>query len=377
MESSFAALEDPKNQIRLFQILPDTFEDGSTIKGRHQVFSIDKCPPYTAISYEWGNGTPFHEISVEEANLQIGDNLWHFLKACLQHAPQVVETLFRPPFTTKEQISEALKWLWIDQICIDQSNIGERNAQVELMTKIYSHSFMVIAWLGNDPAMVDAVNYIEKSWMRGTYPTQCQAVLHASYWRRVWMQQELLLSSKLLLMSGASMTTWGHMLSGLPGYETLTGQADRSLLSLMDLMFDTSVLAKTPARNLELPAALNRFSPLHCSDPRDRVFGIMSLVKPSDRCKIDYGLSVDEVYRRALLKCVELGYIWEGPRTVWRIENSSRKSERYQYEVFYVADHEETSFESRNFWVVGFETEIEELKGKKWERPNVEGEIEC
>lgn len=43
-------------------------------------------------------------------------------------------------------------WCWIDQICIDQSNLAERSSQVSLMGRIYSSAFFTLVWLGpEDP----------------------------------------------------------------------------------------------------------------------------------------------------------------------------------------------------------------------------------
>lgn len=42
------------------------------------------------------------------------------------------------------------KLLWVDAICIDQSNEEEKTAQVRLMRTIYSEAEMVIIWLGKE-----------------------------------------------------------------------------------------------------------------------------------------------------------------------------------------------------------------------------------
>jgi hypothetical protein len=39
------------------------------------------------------------------------------------------------------------KYLWIDQISIDQSKHSERTHQVQMMSKIYSQATSVIVWL--------------------------------------------------------------------------------------------------------------------------------------------------------------------------------------------------------------------------------------
>ncbi|UPL00616.1 hypothetical protein LCI18_011550 [Fusarium solani-melongenae] len=41
-------------------------------------------------------------------------------------------------------------YIWIDQICIDQSNLKERNAQVALMRRIYKQAQKCLVWLGGD-----------------------------------------------------------------------------------------------------------------------------------------------------------------------------------------------------------------------------------
>ncbi len=41
------------------------------------------------------------------------------------------------------------QWLWIDQICIQQSSITERNHQVLMMCDIYTNAESVIVLLRN------------------------------------------------------------------------------------------------------------------------------------------------------------------------------------------------------------------------------------
>lgn len=40
------------------------------------------------------------------------------------------------------------RFLWIDQICIDQRSTAERSEQVSIMRDIYSGATLVNAWLG-------------------------------------------------------------------------------------------------------------------------------------------------------------------------------------------------------------------------------------
>lgn len=47
------------------------------------------------------------------------------------------------------------RYLWIDQICIDQNDTEERGSQVRLMRYIYSEASRVVAWLGADQREVE------------------------------------------------------------------------------------------------------------------------------------------------------------------------------------------------------------------------------
>ena len=51
---------------------------------------------------------------------------------------------------------------WIDSICIDQTSLSERSAQVALMGEIYKDAYMVIAWLGeSDPVTEGAIQCLK------------------------------------------------------------------------------------------------------------------------------------------------------------------------------------------------------------------------
>ncbi|TEY87375.1 hypothetical protein BOTCAL_0003g00560 [Botryotinia calthae] len=47
------------------------------------------------------------------------------------------------------RLSEAEQHTWIDALSINQFEIKERNAQIEIMGQIYSGASIVIVWLGN------------------------------------------------------------------------------------------------------------------------------------------------------------------------------------------------------------------------------------
>jgi hypothetical protein len=57
--------------------------------------------------------------------------------------------------------------IWIDAICINQSNIAERNQQVRIMGSVYKRADCVRVWLGEEigiePQAIDVLKAAEKS----------------------------------------------------------------------------------------------------------------------------------------------------------------------------------------------------------------------
>lgn len=83
---------------------------------------------YTALSYTWGPPIFDKTISVGERELSITTSLYTALLH-LRHPEHSV-------------------MLWIDQICINQSSNAEKEQQIPLMSRIYTHALNTIIWLG-------------------------------------------------------------------------------------------------------------------------------------------------------------------------------------------------------------------------------------
>ncbi|KAK2043475.1 HET-domain-containing protein [Colletotrichum somersetense] len=106
-----------------------------------QVFLDDRgCGvPYEALSYTWGPPELTQEISVNEKRLPVTGNLHEALSRLRQdHQDRI---------------------LWIDAICIDQTNARERGHHVRQMGEIYRKADRVLFWLG--PATGDTDSLLE------------------------------------------------------------------------------------------------------------------------------------------------------------------------------------------------------------------------
>jgi hypothetical protein len=73
-------------------------------------FDFESAPAYVALSYTWREERPTGSVSIGGKKFETRTNLLNFL---------------RTPKTDEH--------LWIDQICIDQSNHDERSRQVGIM----------------------------------------------------------------------------------------------------------------------------------------------------------------------------------------------------------------------------------------------------
>jgi hypothetical protein len=117
-------------QIRLLKLLSLNQTD-NLIECELHCFNLDSCPPYTALSYVWGEQADRFarmEITISGYRFRVRRNLWNFLQQAKSN---------RMMFQQDNNSSQMSEYLWIDALCIDQDNITERNHQVKLMREIY------------------------------------------------------------------------------------------------------------------------------------------------------------------------------------------------------------------------------------------------
>ena len=131
LDFRYGPLKSTKTGIRLAKIKPGSGNKGISID---LVDSFVSGPgqrqqePYDALSYTWGETTRTKTLLCNGRRLPVTQTL---LEA-LHH--------FREP---DREVT-----IWIDQICICQDRVMERNQQVELMGKIFRGAQKVSVWLG-------------------------------------------------------------------------------------------------------------------------------------------------------------------------------------------------------------------------------------
>jgi hypothetical protein len=124
-----------EREIRLLQLEPGT--DSDEIQCSIIVVDLDSKPVYNALSYVWGATEKLRHVRISGEKLLVTENLFNALKR------------FRN--------EDVLKIMWIDAICIDQTNDSERSHQVQMMTSIYSTAVEVLIWLGEEEERVALV----------------------------------------------------------------------------------------------------------------------------------------------------------------------------------------------------------------------------
>ncbi|KAI1179789.1 heterokaryon incompatibility protein-domain-containing protein [Nemania sp. FL0916] len=113
------------DQVRVVELMPGSEDD--VIECSLEVRSIKEDGIPEALSYVWGKAVSQEEILVDLQPFSVTKNLLEILRG-LRH-PKSPRTI------------------WIDAICINQSNHEERNRQVRLMRDIYSQAQHTIIYL--------------------------------------------------------------------------------------------------------------------------------------------------------------------------------------------------------------------------------------
>lgn len=130
--------------IRILQIkeAPDDNPDGP-LEAELRVIDLDESPDFSVLSYVWGiDGT--QRIKCGDAYVQITKNGYAALIALRKQLESLA--------------------IWVDAVCIDQSNTQEKQYQIPLMGDIYARATTAYIWLGDETASsARVVKYLKGS----------------------------------------------------------------------------------------------------------------------------------------------------------------------------------------------------------------------
>jgi hypothetical protein len=318
-------------EFRLLKVNHQYTEHGFAIRQatfRLSVFNIHDCPPYHTLSYTWGQQTTQHMTTITIDGLEI-----HITKTLLCALKAISKIQKGQDFL-----------IWADAISINQNNLKERNHQVQLMEEIYRRCESVLIWLGDgfDKSIGEAFSFIKKwktlldmhkiskvspEMLTKQFPLAFDStewekltpLCYLPWWSRVWTVQELLLPQTATLMYGTETIDFVafHEFWTKIGSEDLSHWKDegsmvvrrRHTVKGTPCMLKCRLYSSRTLTNKPLFTILEQFAGMDCSNPRDRVYGVLGLCLQKDNFPIDYAVSIEVIFL-------------ETARTILNLDNS-------------------------------------------------------
>ena len=172
------------DNIRLLRLLPNE-DEATPLHCELCNYSLRRLSPrthlYEALSYVWGDPDKTLPIFVDKNRFQVTINLHAALSRLRDHSFERI--------------------IWVDAICIDQSNKEERKQQVQLMAKIYSNAHRVIVWFGEQTVEIQGALEVmqlaanEELTERSKKEIKQQAMLNLlqnPWFQRIWVRKKFL-----------------------------------------------------------------------------------------------------------------------------------------------------------------------------------------
>ncbi|KAI1180213.1 heterokaryon incompatibility protein-domain-containing protein [Nemania sp. FL0916] len=355
-------------EIRLLKLnqTENAVENDSIIECTIAHHSLHEGPVFSALSYVWGNDEAVVPITLNGKATKVRPNLASFLRqAQLQQDPPAADSALDAqhitkhvrqadtararfePFVTRPNISSAasppqvkntpVEYIWIDALCIDQSNVPERTAQVAMMRDIYAKSSRIIIWLGTAADRSDrAMDMLKSGEKKGILRerTSLAALMQRPYWTRAWTQQEASTpdvpcevwcgTKRLTYEEFRQMDDVFQEFHRRDNYGPRTNHAEEELphpaLGKIDSTKelrstrDTRVAynrSNTYTRHYRTEQAaqfgnlLVKYMHLEATDMRDRVYALLPVYQDLEQShgypvEVDYTVAAGEVFRRAM-----------------------------------------------------------------------------
>ena len=232
-------------------------------------------------------------------------------------------------------------FLVVSSLCINQADDQEKSSQVGHMRHIYAKAARVIVWLGEgDEQTHKAIEmlalYAHKKSVTRTIDDDIRRyhlpglmkLFQSSWWSRIWVYQEVIVASHApLVVCGNVEISWQDLDLNRLRYDLMRDRAydswdradeghgpyDSSQLNLLEFAMVPTAYSGHTARQqkmpLTLPRLLMRIAHRHATDPRDKVFAVLGLVRDAHVASLtpDYSQTVNEGYQRATVNFLQSG----------------------------------------------------------------------
>jgi hypothetical protein len=293
---------------------------------------------FMALSYVWGDANDRRDLMV----VGLGDDS---TPKRLSVTANLAEALPYLPWPDSRKI------LWIDAICINQEDMDERAEQVKLMAEIYASAKHVLAWLGpsthDSNVAMNLLHWISDSidvdWMSfeihnkelqrtegaefiyfqllldlnfklpwdGPESQALESLFNRPWFERLWIRQEITLGEQgAVLICGSSSINWTAFRKAAIFLNKKVKDSSHPRFdhwrARTALVSDICLHGQTWLGKL-----LRQMQRTACTDPRDRVYGIIGILPPeslglAEKIRPDYRKPVVLVYQEFLLGEMEV-----------------------------------------------------------------------
>jgi hypothetical protein len=298
----YSPLKLGEKQIRLLRL--DRRIPFLDLKMELITYDFDKAPPYEAISYVWGDSKHReNSVILNDQRYCVTINVFNILRRR--------SSLFKS------------KLIWIDTICIDQSNDAEKSEQVRMMKEIYHQSDRVYICLGENPdawlaiKMLNDLVILKQLASKATLSrhlfhfyagrskgdkyldaqlTALLDLLHHPWFNRIWVVQEVVAARSIRIIYGSYVIPWESLMILV---KLFVDPETQEIMSIFQYSGDVWVARPVPLgpthasfmngfrdlfrrkQTIHLYEALRTFLAFKSSVPRDKIFALLGLTDAS------------------------------------------------------------------------------------------------
>ncbi|KAI9736077.1 MAG: hypothetical protein M1818_006253 [Claussenomyces sp. TS43310] len=308
----YHALGSQNGSIRLLQLNPGGWSDKISCDLIHTCLLDDLV--FEALSYVWGDDADTVAIILCGRGASVRVNL----ASALRHL----------------RLSDLVRNLWVDALCVNQMDVAERSQQVTLMGEIYTKAEKVVIWLGQaragDSSTIDIMIQLAANdkmhWIKSK-PSEDEVgfktndhlldlfiFLRNPWWGRIWTIQEYILAQKTELLCGPHCFPGSTLPALAKSYfkhskrccnfpTDIKSFEISGIFNQMTAILDFETFRAQIGRVSFLELA-SSFRTRETSDLRDKIYGLLGLSETYSAELVDYSLSTEEAYEEATIQII-------------------------------------------------------------------------
>ncbi|PMD53601.1 HET-domain-containing protein [Hyaloscypha bicolor E] len=308
----YQKLDRDRQELRLLVLQPGLLEDPICCYLITSSLTKSPAPVFEALSYCWGNMADTRKIKLSHTST---------LESSAQHQVFAITSSLHGALRHLRHSDGRSRTLWVDSVCINQSDLQERGAQVDMMGDIYSRADLVCVWLGESDAastramaLIRDVSDRDLHWgaqygedSRTAYYKilkDISQLFNYPWFGRVWVLQEVWKACKAIASCGNDTVPWESIIQtnlwmleahggGFPGFNLHTLPSIwTKLAGVRNLEVEEDARKRNPGvgqeiRNiaqtseqlpcLELLDLILESISLNATDPRDKIYSLLGM----------------------------------------------------------------------------------------------------